>query len=358
MSGFPPESKISVRRWDSMRTLSRGWRSELPRVHHDQRFVWNVFLQGSLGISPMSSTQPRSFIERSVWPAFAVGPGSITRLCVVAMFALLAGCEGEVTMDLATELPADPNIDDVVANIRGLEFTTGGGGTKTLEFTGSQPLDFIDYAEDRNVLRLFTSEELPEGNYTGVRLLFDEDQADNAFVTTTAGTEFPMRLVAGDYAPLSFSVEDNKSNSDSFTLMLDLRQSLSFDDNNDEYTLTPVLRAVDSSEVSRIEGAISVACPTGDSLSQGAVYLFDGEDVTPDDLDGSGVEPFATAPVFTSQVGDSFFYALRVLPQGDYTLAITCIGNDDDPATNEDLEFRNIINVQLDRSETITLDLP
>lgn len=261
-------------------------------------------------------------------------------------------------MDLATELPADPNITAVVANIRGLEFSTSGGGTQTLEFTDSQQLDFMDYADDDNVLQLFTSEDLPQGDYTGVRLLFDEDELDNAFVTTTAGTEFPMNLVDGDYASLSFTIEDNDTDSKSFTLMLDLRQSLSFDDDNDEYTLTPVMRAVTSSEASRIEGGISVDCPSGDSLSQGAVYLFDGPDVTPDDLDGSGVEPFATAPVFTSQTGDSFFYALRVVPEGDYTLAATCIGNDDDPVTDEDLDFRSITNVELDENETVTLDLP
>jgi hypothetical protein len=141
-------------------------------------------------------------------------------------------------------------------------------------------------------------------------------------------------------------------------LLLDLRQSLSFDNDTDEYTFTPVMRAVDTTEASRIDGDVSVTCPAGDSLSQGAVYLYSGRDVTPDDLDGAGVEPFATAPVFTTTAGNAFFYSLRFLPEGDYTLALTCIGNDDDPVTDEDLEFRNIINVELDRNETITLDLP
>lgn len=261
-------------------------------------------------------------------------------------------------MDLATELPADPDINQVVASVRGLEFTTSGGGTETLEFTDSQELDFMDYSDDSNVLRLFTSEELSEGNYTGVRLLFDENASDTAFVTITDGTEFPMTLVAGDYAPLSFSVEDRESSSESFTLMFDLRQSLSFDDGDNEYTLTPALRAVITSEASRIEGNVSVTCPAGDSLIEGAVYLFQGSNVTPDDQDGSGVEPFATAPVFGNQAGTSFFYELRLLPAGDYTLALTCIGNDEDPATDQDLEFRNILGVSLDESESLTRDLP
>jgi hypothetical protein len=283
---------------------------------------------------------------------------SVSYLAAIAMFALLAGCEGEVTMDLATEAPADPNVSQVVANVRGLEFTTSGGGTKTLEFSDSQQLDFMDYTDDSNVLRLFTNEQLPEGNYTGVRLLFDEDTSDDAFVTLQAGTQFPMNLADGEAAPLSFSVEDRENNSESFTLMFDLRQSLSFDDDNDEYTLTPVLRTVETSEAGRFDGDVSVTCPAGDTLSRGAVYLFQGEDVTPDDIDGDSIEPFATAPIITATGGGSFFYSLRFLPEGDYTLGVSCVGNDDDPVENNDLEFRNVINVSLDNSENATLDLP
>jgi hypothetical protein len=301
----------------------------------------------------MSSSQFAFFMQRSALHARS----SIARLCAIAGFALLAGCEGEVTMDLSTEQPADPDIVAVIADIRGLEFVTSGGGTETLEFTDSQQLDLMDYADDSNVLRLFTSEELSEGNYTGVRLLFDEDLLDEAFVSRLDGTDFPMNLVAGDYAPLSFSVEDRESNSESFTLMLDLRQSLSFDEDDDEYTFTPIMRAVDSGDASRIEGDISATCPAGGSLSQGAVYLFQGEDVTPDDLDGVGIEPFATAPVLTDQ-GGAFFYALRVVPEGNYTLALTCIGNDEDILSDQDLEFRNIVNVRLDRSEALIVDIP
>ncbi len=57
-----------------------------------------------------------------------------------------------------------------------------------------------------------------------------------------------------------------------------------------------------------------------------------GSDITPDDIDGSGVEPFATAPVFTATTGGGFFYSLRYLPAGDYTLAVSCSGNDEDPS--------------------------
>lgn len=294
-----------------------------------------------------------AFMQRSAWSRF-----SLSRLGILALLALLSGCQGQVTMDLATELPANPNITQVNAFLRGLEFTTSSGSTKTMEFSASEQLNLINLASDNGVLRLFTSENLSEGNYTGVRLLFDADRVDDAFVSTGAGTQFPLNIAEGDYASLTFNVESNKSSSDSFTLVLDLRQSLSFNTSDAEYTLTPALRAVETSEMSRIDGDVSVTCPAGESLARGAVYLFQGRDVTPDDIDGSGVEPFATAPIFTSNNGTVFFYSLRYLPEGDYTLAVTCNGNDDDPLTNEDLRFRNVINVSLNNRETLTRNLP
>ncbi|WP_161829916.1 DUF4382 domain-containing protein [Steroidobacter agaridevorans] len=296
-----------------------------------------------------------AFMQRSASPQFSLARGGIARLGVLGLLALLAGCEGEVTMDLGTELPADPNITQVVADIRGLEFTKSGGGTETMEFRGSEQVDLIDLADDNGVLRLFTSEQLSEGTYTGVRLLFDEDRADDAFVSTFAGTQFPLNLADSAPASLSFQIEDNESSSESFTLLLDLRKSLSFDEDTDEYTLTPTLRAVESSEMSRIEGNVSVTCLSG-TLERGAVYLFQNSDVTPDDIDGAGVEPFATSPIFT--VGGGFVYALRYLPAGSYTMAVTCIGNDDEPLTDEDLLFRNVVNVDVDDGETITRNLP
>lgn len=296
----------------------------------------------------MSSIQLVGFMQRSAW---------FQRVGTLAVLALLAGCEGDVTVDMTTEPPADPAVTQVIANIRGLEFI-GSSGTETLEFTDEQQLDFMDYVDDDNPFRLFTSEELPEGSYTGVRLLLDEDQGEEAFVTVANDGDYPLNVVQGDYASIDFEFEDNDASSEALTLMLDLRQSLSFNDDDDEYTFTPALRALRTEEIGRIEGDVSVSCPAGDSLIEGAVYLFQGDNITPDDLDNSGIEPFATAPVLGANNNSSFFYSLRVLPEGNYTLAVTCRGNDDDPATDEDLEFRNIVEVDLDENEVLDLDLP
>jgi hypothetical protein len=139
--------------------------------------------------------------------------------------------------------------------------------------------------------------------------------------------------------------------------MLDLRQSLSFDEANDRYTLVPSLRAVRTEDAARIEGSVAVTCPVGTVLSErGAIYLYLGRNAQPDDLDGAEAEPFATTGVTESgTVG--FRYALRYLPAGDYTLAFTCQGDEEVPGSDEDLDFLNAENVAIDAGVVLQRDL-
>lgn len=269
---------------------------------------------------------------------------------VVFVGLLLAGCEGRVTVDLATAEPADPEVAQVAVNLLGLEFLKNDSSTETVEFNDSEAVDLLDYANG-DPLRVFTDERLPEGTYTGVRLLVDEV---DAFVIRTDGGEFPVVVADGDYAGIDFTVEDQENSNESLTLTLDLRQSLSFNDDTDDYTLTPVLRSVRTGDAGQITGTVDVACPAGSSLAQGgAVYLFEGEGATPDDRD-TDTEPYATARIVTDPFSGLLSYTLRFLLEGDYTFALTCKGDQDDPVTDDDLDFQNIANVQLGQSESLT----
>jgi hypothetical protein len=237
-------------------------------------------------------------------------------------------------------------INQLQVSMLGLEFRTSDGSISTLEFRAGELVDLLDLREG-SPLRLFTSEELPSGSYTGLRLLFDE--AEDATVVNTDGDVFPVLLVDGAFAPVDFSVEDNESSSEQLTLTLDLRQSLSFDDIDDEYTLTPVLRAVRTSQAAQISGNVTATCPAGTSLILGgAVYAYAGADVTPDDLDGTAPEPFATTSVTLGTDTGQFGYALRFLPAGDYTLALSCRGNEDELLVDDELDFGDGVNVTVD----------
>jgi hypothetical protein len=273
----------------------------------------------------------------------------------LALVLLLAGCEGTFTNDLATEPPADPEIAEVRVGLLGLEFEASGGGTRTLDFRDAETVDLLELA-DGEPLRMFTDETLDAGTYTGVRLLFDDDV--DAVVADTADQEFPLALEDGAYAPLDFQVEDDDRSSHAYTLTLDLRQSLSFDDGADDYTLVPVVRAVRSNRTADLSGGVDLDCGDGDSLEPGgAVYLFAGRDVTPDDLDGAGAEPYATTRVTPAAVGGVVRYALRNLEPGDYTITVTCRGDVEALGRDDDLRFRGTRNVALESGESREVDL-
>lgn len=277
-----------------------------------------------------------------------------TAQLAIALGLFLAGCEARFTADLGTSAPADPDISSVEANVLGLDLRRDDGTTATLEFRSGELVDLMDL-EDGDPLRLFTDEQLPAARYTGVRLLFDEDEDRN---TVTAGNdEFPLLLAAGEYAAVDFLVEDEESSQERLTLMLDLRQSLSFDEASDRYTLAPRLRATRTDDAARIEGTVAAVCPVGTSLTTGgAVYLYSGANVTPDDLDGAAAEPFATARVVVQDF-TAPRYALRFLPAGAYTLALTCRGNEDLLDTSDNLAFRNVVNVEVEADDMLQRNL-
>jgi hypothetical protein len=276
-----------------------------------------------------------------------------TLACAAALL-LIAGCEGTFTNDLATAPPADPDIAEVRVGLLGLEFQAAGGGTQTLDFRNAESIDLLDLA-DGDPLRMFTDETLDAGSYTGVRLLFDEDV--DATVVDVAGSEFPLAIVEGAYAGLDFEIGDDDRSRHAYTLTLDLRQSLAFDDGRDEYTLTPVVRAVKSDRTADVSGSVNVDCDDDESLERdGAVYLFAGRDVTPDDLDGAGAEPYATARVTVATGDDPVRYVLRYLEPGDYTMAVTCRGDAEALGQDDDLRFRGTRNVALESGESGEVD--
>jgi Domain of unknown function (DUF4382) len=291
-------------------------------------------------------------------PGTGFTPAISSRRCAMALLALgllLAACDPRFSADLATDAPADPGITQVQVSLQGLEFRTSDGATPTLEFSSSEPVDLLDLVSGEP-LRLFTNEKLPSGRYTGVRLLFDESA--DATVVDADGLEFPVVFADGAFATVDFTVQDNEDSSESLTLMLDLRQSLEFDADSDEYLLTPHLRAVRTGEAATIEGNVAVVCPVGKSLALGgAVYLFTGLDATPDDIDGLDADPRATTRVVVDSISGLGTYALRFLAPGEYTLAATCLGDTDLVDADDDLQFQRVTNAEPGDGEVLRVDL-
>ena len=275
-------------------------------------------------------------------------------LAAVAIATVLAGCEGKVSVEMETQSPADLTIASVVVPLRGVEFQKDSGDVVQLEFDTDQAVDLMDFI-DGNLFRLFTDEELSDGRYTGVRLLFgDDDDEDLNKVVLFDGKEFELTLGAAEFSAVNFTVDKNDSSKDNVVLTLDLRQSLPFDDSENSVVLTPVLRAVRGEDAGGIAGNAAVSCPANSSL---AIYVFSGKDVTPDDFDGADVEPYLTTQV-SGVSSSNTGYAFSYLPEGGYTLSSTCRGDDERSGASEDLDFKNTVSVDVEAGETTTRNIP
>jgi hypothetical protein len=278
----------------------------------------------------------------------AVLPRGRTAAPFIAASLFTSSCDdGELalTADLAVEPPADISIQQVQTTLRGLEFRKSDSSTATLEFTDGESRNLLTLTAGQ-ALRLFTDEELSDGTYTGVRLLFDEDQADDAFVLDGNGAQQPLIIASGEYTEINLTADDDESVDEALTLTLDLRQSLSFDDEENQYELAPVLRSVRTEDAGQISGTVSASCTTA-----AAVYAFQGE-VEPNDI-GSSTEPYLTTALSTVVTT----YVVRSLPQGTYTLAVTCDAEDDDPTTDDEIDFTGTQTVELEEGEDLEQDL-
>jgi hypothetical protein len=50
-------------------------------------------------------------------------------------------------------------------------------------------------------------------------------------------------------------------------------------------------------------------------------------------------------------------YVVRSLPAGTYTLAVTCDAQDDDPTTDDEIDFTETQTVELEEGEDLEQDL-
>ncbi len=290
------------------------------------------------------------------WYSVSMTTCYFNRWMLALAAGLLAGCQGDITVDLTTTSGTSADVRQLVTGVLGLEFVKDDGSTETLEFKDSEPVNLIEF-QDGDLLTLFTKEELPVGVYTGVRLLFDDDE-DTDYLIDGAGAELKVIPTVGEYAAMDYTVEEDKTSNEALTLTLDIRQSLSFDEDANEYTLKPVLRSVRSDEASVIQGSVAVSCPLGTTLLEGgAVYLFQGEGVIPDDRDGGAPDPYATTALMFSALTGEFTYRLLDLPEGDYTISATCNGDQENPVLDDVFSFRGTRNVQLDKEDVLTVNI-
>lgn len=95
-----------------------------------------------------------------------------------------------------------------------------------------------------------------------------------------------------------------------------------------------------------ITGAVAVSLLKHSSCSGGnVVYIFEGNNVIPDDVGGANAGPVAFAPVGMDAYSENYRYRIAFLREGAYTVALTCQGKEDNPETDDNISFLRTTNV-------------
>ena len=209
--------------------------------------------------------------------------------------------------------------------------------------------------------------DIPSGVYTQVRIPILEQ----SYVVMQDGT-YPLSVPSGEVKLDGFTAEVNEQQT--FTVEFDLRKSLVNPVGQEEVFLKPRgIRLVDNSEAGSVEGKVDIGvvthpdCAIKTDYTQGnAVYVFEGIGLDPDslgdDADPSATDtefrPIATATVNADETSDEMTYGVGYLEAGDYTLALTCLANFDDPEADDgyDFTFLTVKEVSVAANEVVTVN--
>ena len=236
-------------------------------------------------------------------------------------------------------------------------FSCGEDGTRTIDMlalTGDESENLLDDVEvdagRYDWIRLLVDAGTPAQPDSGTStIVFDDGSVENLIIPS--GSQSGLKLVSGFDVPVNGAA--------SFTIDFDLRKAItqsSVGGGSERYKMRPAFRLVDNNEVGHLVGSISnefvqEQCETADNGL--AVYLFEGHDAEPQDIfveDDSDTRPVTTTLAKEPEEGaedSSYSYHIGFLKPGDYTAAVTCDANDDDPDADDELDFPAAANVTI-----------
>lgn len=291
-----------------------------------------------------------------------------SRLILTAMIAAsLLGCGNDSDSDdlgvgtlgvAVTDAPVD-EADKVVVRFNGIEIKHESGSPQTIMFATSQDIDLLAL-QGGNAAPLITDHRVIAGNYQWLRLLVSAE-FDNVFDSyiEIRGGQYELRVPPGGGTGLKLSTGFvvPQGGAANFTIDFDLRKSVVEPPGQPGYFLKPVLRMVNNVEVGTLVGTIDSAVVAGqcEDAELGAVYLFSGADVTPDDVDGDAIEPLASGMVSVAEGGE-YVYQIGFLTAGEYTISYTCDAVADMPEQDDVLDFFGTQNLTITAATTTTVD--
>lgn len=260
-------------------------------------------------------------------------------------------------------------VTETVVEFTGITVKPRNGGQLEFPFDDPMTID-LKTLTNINTELLLDEQVLPAGEYNWIRLAVNAecDSMLDSYVMTNSGGQVELRVPSGDTSGLQlgngFVVTANQSTN--LVIDWDLRMGLTHPQGSSCYKLRPSLRIVDFAEHGSIAGTVDATLIDGDCSSDpntgagNVVYVFEGADINPDDIDGNAPDPVTTANV---SLEDGRYMAAFLEP-GPYTVAFTCQGGDDavpdddmpELDTDDAIEFTAGQNVEVVNGETATVD--
>ena len=274
-----------------------------------------------------------------------------------------APTEGVTVSGVSSNKPAfslrltDAPLDDLVAVVlrfTGVEVRNVNGTWTSYSFDAANEIDLLQLQGSKTA-DLLIDMPLDVGDYDEIRLLVDETPMAN-YVDLGAGGVQDLEVKAADKGVSikgDFSVTESRPAS--LVIDFDLRKSVKKARKSGEYSFKSKMRLVSFTTSRHIRGTVDPAllsssadCSDDDVDTFNAVYVYEGHGAKLEDIDESKKKPrgplTTTAVKYDSDSG-SYRYEAGFLPEGEYTVAITCNADLDDPEEGKDkLRFFGVRN--------------
>ena len=282
----------------------------------------------------------------------------------IIVSTLLIGCSGDTDLTVndggITLAITDAAVDDASAifiEFSGIEFKPRTESAFTINIDPPKRINLLALQGSQSEF-LLDNKSIESGTYDWMKLKINaRDGITDSYVIANGSSPYSLYMPSGNESGLTlnqgFTIP--ATGGIHLTVDFDLRKSITAPQAPDtNYTLNPSLRQVTTSNTGHISGTVSGTtmnsqCNGGTSY---AVYAYEGQGVTPDDVDNIGVEPITTS--LLTEI--TYNYSLGFLNEGDYTITFTCNAADDLPGSSQTLNYIGTTDIKVTAGQTITHD--
>lgn len=329
---------------------------------------------------------PYGFIISSSFLFFSCGESEDGANFVLGGSTGSSNANGKLSIGI-TDAPVD-DANSVVIEVDRITLSRSGRDNIVIDkFTSSDlnindaetfSINLLQYQEGNQAI-VVSDFELAAGNYSDMVLTILDDNSNQSYVEEKTGSRRALKIPSNTLSLGAFSIEGNESQT--WTIDINLRQSLTYQSSNTEYRLIAQgLRLQNNQGDRSISGSVDSAlfdnaspCDQKQEPTAGnSVYLYLGTNLNRSNLADSfdrdnsnatvpanAIAPYAIAAV--KQNGNQWRYSFNFLPPQQYTLVFSCNAGDDDPQNYDDIALplpaEQVIEVNT-QSSGVTCNLP